>query len=50
MVTVRLHMDDCDENNGALLRFVRLESSALPGLSRECPEIVSKVRLEEHWS
>jgi hypothetical protein len=49
IITVRLHLDTCDETNGALRvlsgshKFGRVEISALMGLRKECTETVCKV-------
>lgn len=49
MLTVRLHLDDCDELNGALRvlegshRFGRSDLGAIQGLRYECPEHLCRV-------
>jgi hypothetical protein len=49
MITLRLHLDACDETNGALRvlsgshKYGRVEGSALIGLRKECPEEVCDV-------
>ena len=49
MITIRLHLDDSDESNGALRvlmgshRFGRVPGDQIRGLSKECPELVCRV-------
>src|SRR5204862_4238864 len=53
MITLRLHLDDCDESNGALLvlsgsyRFGKIPTEQIRGLEKECPENVCKARAGE---
>src|SRR6516164_5063036 len=49
MVTIRLHLDDCDETNGALRVlmgshcFGRVTTADMKHLSLECPEYICRV-------
>src|SRR5262249_25033842 len=53
MITLRLHLDDCDESNGALSvltgshRFGKIPTAQIRGLEKECPEDVCKARAGE---
>ena len=49
MITIRLHLDPCDENNGALKvltgshRFGIIQTERLKGFTLECPELLCRV-------
>jgi Phytanoyl-CoA dioxygenase (PhyH) len=49
MLSLRLHLDDCDEANGALWvlagshKFGRADLATIKGLSQECPERLCRV-------
>ena len=49
MITIRLHLDPCDENNGALKvltgshKFGIIPTKRVKGFSLECPELLCRV-------
>jgi ectoine hydroxylase-related dioxygenase (phytanoyl-CoA dioxygenase family) len=49
MLTIRLHLDDCDENNGALRiltgshKFGLIGAEHILGLIKECPDLLCRV-------